>query len=57
MNIVRVIVINNSKHKKYYVNNAHVQINVPNLCIAPFRSGNRRISSARREQVCTKETL
>ena len=39
------------------MNNDHVQINAPTLRIAPVRSGNRRISSAQREQVLTRETL
>ena len=44
-----------SKYKNYYVNNAHVQINVPSLCIAPVRLGNRSISLACRDQVLTRE--
>ena len=46
-----------SKYKYYYVNNSHVQINIPILRIVPVRSGNRRISSASREQVFTRETF
>ena len=37
------------------MNNAHVQINSPSLCIDPVRSGNRRISLAHREKVLTRE--
>ena len=56
-NIVQVLVLKISKYKNYYVNNAHAQINVPSLHIAPVCSGNRMISSAHREQVLTRETF
>ena len=57
MNIVQVLVLRISKYKNYYVKNAHVQSSIPSLRIAPVHSGNRRISSARREQVLTREKL
>ena len=43
-NIVLLLVLKISKYKNYYVNNSHVQINVPSLRIAPVRPGNCRIS-------------
>ena len=46
-----------SKYKNFYLNNTHVQINVPSLHIAPVRSGNRIISLTRREKVLTRETF
>ena len=57
MNIVGVIVLKISKYKNYYVNNAHVHINVSILCIATVRLGNCRISFVRGQKVLIRETF